>query len=79
MHAFIQIATDDVDPDALCGKLREYKEIKDLYLLFGKWDVVAIAEIDDADTLGTFVVERIRKLPGVRDTATQIVAKKVIQ
>ena len=28
MHAFIQIATDDVDPEALCDNLREYSEIE---------------------------------------------------
>lgn len=76
MHAFIQIASDTENPEALCGTLRGYKEIKDLYILFGKWDVVAIAEIEDAEALGNFIIEKIRNLPGVRDTATQIVARK---
>lgn len=76
MHAFIQIATDAEDPEKLCAKLKEYKEVKDIYMLFGKWDVVAIVSVDDAEHLGNFVVEKIRKVPGVRDTATQIVARK---
>ena len=79
MHAFIQIATDSENPESLCRRLREYPEIQDLFVLFGKWDVVAIAKVGDADALGTFIIEKIRKLPGVRDTATQIVARKVTE
>ena len=76
MHAFIQIATDSDNPDELCRELRKNEEIKDLYVLFGKWDVVAIAEIKDAEALGKFIIEKVRQIPGVRDTATQIVARK---
>ena len=77
MLAFVQIATDSENPEGLTEKLRSYPEIRDIYMLFGKWDVVAIAEVDDADKLGTFVIEKIRKIEGVRDTATQIVARKL--
>ena len=76
MHAFIQIATDADSPDKLCEELKKHEEIKDLFMLFGKWDVVAIAEVKDAEDLGNFIIEKVRKIPGVSDTATQIVAKK---
>jgi len=76
MQAFIQVATDSPNPQELIEKLKGYPEILRLYVLFGKWDVVAIADLPDSEALGKFIIDKIRTIPGVRDTATQIVAKE---
>jgi len=50
--------------------LKNVSEIKNLYPVFGDYDIVAIAEAKDAETLGRFIVSKIRSVPGITDTKT---------
>ena len=52
------------------------EKVKDVFVLFGEWDLLARLELDSPEELGTFVIENIRTIPGVRLTSTMIVAKK---
>lgn len=77
MRAFVQIATDTAQTTKILESLKSYEEIEQIFVLFGKWDIVAIANLENAENLGTFVIDKIRVLPGVTNTATQIVAQKI--
>lgn len=76
MQAFVQIATDTVNAQKILEELNKLDEIKEVYMLFGEWDLLARAELDSSEALGNFVVNKIRSIDGVKTTSTQIVAKK---
>ncbi|OYT32345.1 Lrp/AsnC family transcriptional regulator [Candidatus Woesearchaeota archaeon] len=75
MQAFVQIATDTIHTQKILEELNKLPEIKEVYMLFGEWDILARVEVKDSEQLGNFVVNKIRSIEGVRTTSTQIVAK----
>lgn len=75
MYAYVLISLKSAMERDVYDKLVKVKQIKDLNILFGEWDLIAKIETETADSLGTFVMEKIRSLPEVELTSTMIVAK----
>ncbi len=50
--------------------LKGLKETQEIYSLFGEYDLILRVEAKNFDDLGTFVVKKVRSLPGVLDTKT---------
>lgn len=46
------------------------KEVVDIHLLFGEYDLIARIEAEDYDAIGDVVVSKIRKVRGVKATKT---------
>ncbi len=62
-----------VEPGAERQVYREVikvKEVVDVHLLFGEYDLIARIEADDYDAIGEIVVNSMRKIPGVAATKT---------
>lgn len=64
------------------GKVREVfdqveglKNVKDVRIVTGPFDLVALVEAEDLSTLTNAVVEGIREIDGVVDTNTSIVVE----
>ena len=75
MQAFVQIALDGAQESHVFDALKGMRETKEVHILFGEWDMIAKLELASPEALGTFVLNNIRTLPGVRLTSTMIVAK----
>jgi len=75
MKAFVLISLNQCEK-GIVEELKEMKEIKNAYLLFGEWDILAEIELNDPEHLGTFVMDRIRSREDVRLTSSLIVAGK---
>lgn len=75
MQAYIQIALDGAKEREVAAKLEKMKEVKEVHILFGEWDIMAKIEVQSDDQLGPFIMEHIRTLPGVKLTSTMIIAK----
>ncbi len=75
MLAYVLISLKQSDEKEVQQKLQAHRQIKDIHILFGEWDLMAKVEVSSAEELGTFVMENIRSLPDVRLTSTLIVAK----
>ncbi len=54
------------------GQIRSIREVKDVYLTFGGWDAVLIAEADTMDKLSAMVIREIRGIHGVQSTETLV-------
>ena len=52
------------------NKLSKVREIKELYPLFGEYDLITKIEVEDFEKLGSIVVNKIRLIDGVIDTKT---------
>jgi len=75
MIAYILISLKHSDENEIQEKLQKHKEVIDVHILFGEWDLMAKVDVSSPEELGTFVMEKIRGLPDVRLTSTLIVAK----
>lgn len=75
MIAYILISLKHSDEKEIQEKLQRHKEVIDVHILFGEWDLMTKVEVSSPEELGTFVMEKIRSLPDVKLTSTLIVAK----
>jgi len=74
MKAFIQVATNGSGAK-LYEELKSLPEVKEVHMLFGEWDFLALVDIESAEQLAAFVVDKIRSIPSVRLTSTMICAR----
>ena len=75
MFAYLLISLDATREDDIYDKLKKMAEIKDLHILFGEWDLIAKVQLENSEALGTFVISKVRNIPGVKLTSTLIVAR----
>lgn len=57
-------------------KLLEIPEVKEAYIVYGIHDLITVVKADGLEELRQVVVQKIRKIEGVRNTITCIVVKK---
>lgn len=50
--------------------LKGLKETQEIFQLFGEYDLILKTEAKDFEELGSFVIKKVRALPGVIDTKT---------
>jgi DNA-binding Lrp family transcriptional regulator len=74
MKAFVQIALEKGEQEAFT-KLEAMQEVQEIHFIFGEWDILAKLDIPSPEALSTFIIEKVRPLPGVKLTSTMIVAK----
>ncbi|MEM2874059.1 MAG: Lrp/AsnC ligand binding domain-containing protein [Candidatus Nanoarchaeia archaeon] len=75
MLAFVLLGVQPNSEEKIYEKLKKMKEVRQVNLTFGSWDIVAQVEVANTQALNEFMLEKIRKLPEVSLTATMIVAK----
>jgi len=76
MKAFILISLLERTERNVLSELKSYPEVKNAYILFGEWDIIAEIEVSNPEELGTFVINSIRSRNDVRLTSSLIVAAK---
>jgi DNA-binding Lrp family transcriptional regulator len=54
------------------GQIKNVKGVKDVYLTFGGWDAILVAESDTIDKLSALVLREIRGIHGVQSTETLV-------
>lgn len=75
MQAFILLALKECDEKQVLDELKELDQVKQAYVLFGEWDLIAQLEIENTEELGTFIMDKIRNRPDIKLTSTLIVAR----
>ncbi len=60
-----------LESDAL-SQIRAIPGVKDVNLVFGGWDAIALAEAKSLFELSRIVVAEVRSIQGVQDTATLV-------
>jgi len=85
-RAFILIAIAPGSEEAFIKRLMRYDEVVEAHLIVGEYDVLAVLEFEVygrgllwsvQEIVSNFVLEKIRKLKGVRDTNTIIPTRSV--
>jgi DNA-binding Lrp family transcriptional regulator len=85
-RAFVFIAITPGSEEAFVERLMRYEEVLEAHLMVGEYDVLAVLEFDVygqaflwsfQEIVSNFVLDKIRRLRGVRDTNTIIPTRSV--
>ena len=72
VEAFVLVELSGVDAKKAIETIRAQEVVKELYIVTGPFDIIAIIEVEDLSELGIVVLSRIRSVPGVVKTTTCI-------
>jgi len=73
--AFVLINAEIGSEDEVLAELRKLGNVKESYVVYGVYDIVAKVEADSMDKLKEIVTWKIRRLDKVRSTLTMIVVE----
>jgi len=74
--AFIMVNAEIGSEDEVVKKLKEIEHIKEAYLVYGVYDIVAKVEAKTMEKLKEVIASKVRRLDKVRSTLTMIVVKE---
>ncbi|HLD34142.1 MAG TPA: Lrp/AsnC ligand binding domain-containing protein [Candidatus Nanoarchaeia archaeon] len=74
MKSFVLISIEDQHEREVLDNLKSMPEVKNAYLLFGEWDILAEIEMESPDQLDTFVIDKLRSDEKVKLTSSLLVA-----
>ena len=75
MLAYVLITLNINKEQEVLDKLKELSNIKEAHIVFGEWDIIALAEVESPEHLSKFIIDNVRVLPEVELTSTMVVAK----
>jgi DNA-binding Lrp family transcriptional regulator len=75
MKAFVLVSLKECDEKKVVEHLKSLQGVRNAYILFGEWDILAEIDTENQEELGTFIMDNIRSLDCVRLTSSLIVAK----
>ncbi len=67
---FVLIGVEPGAEKDVFKEIIKIKQVVDVHLLFGEYDLIARVEAQDYNTIGDIIINRIRKIPGVVSTKT---------
>jgi len=73
--AFVLINAEIGSEDEVVRELRKLGNVKESYVVYGVYDIVAKVEAESMDKLKEIVTWKIRRLDKVRSTLTMIVVE----
>lgn len=71
--AFVLINAEIGSEAEVLKELRKLSNVKEAYLVYGVYDIVAKVEADAMDNLKEIIASKVRKLSKVRSTLTMMV------
>ena len=75
-EALVAVNVDVGREDAVFDALFEMPEVKEVYMVYGNYDLFVLIEAPDMDSLREIVTGKIRKLEGVKSTHTMVIVRK---
>ena len=73
--AFVLINTEIGSESTVLVALEKIEAVKEAYMVYGVYDVVAKVEADTMDKLNEVITWKVRKLGKVRSTLTCVITK----
>ena len=64
--------------DQVIGEIKSLKQIEEANATYGAYDLVIKVNFKTIEDLDRFIFEKIRKIKGVNETSSMIVAKQVV-
>ncbi|HEY6165203.1 MAG TPA: Lrp/AsnC ligand binding domain-containing protein [Nitrososphaeraceae archaeon] len=71
--AFVLMNAELGSEDSIVGELRRIEGVKEVYQVYGVYDIVTQVESDTMEKVKEIITWKLRKLNGVKSTLTMIV------
>jgi DNA-binding Lrp family transcriptional regulator len=73
--AYVLITTETGAVDSVLASLKKIEPVKETYMVYGVYDIIATVKADTMDKLKEIVTWNLRSLDKVRSTLTMIVVE----
>ena len=74
---FVLISVSPMKEREVFDRISSIDEVKEIYPLFGEYDILAKIEANDFDEVGSVVIKKIRAIHGVIDTKTLLTSESL--
>ncbi|TFG26290.1 Lrp/AsnC family transcriptional regulator [Candidatus Thorarchaeota archaeon] len=72
--AYILLNVDMSTQNTVFEQVKKMEETREVYMIFGAFDIIIKGEFFDNDQLSNFVVDKLKALPGILETQTNVCA-----
>ncbi len=73
--SYVLINCDIGSEESVMSKLKEVDLVKEVYGVFGAYDIVVLVEADTVESLRDTITWKIRKIENIRSTLTMMIIK----
>jgi len=77
VEAVVFINIEPGGEEGVVEALNNMPEVKEACLVYGPYDVIAKVSADTLENLEKVVVEKIRKIPKIRNTTTLVISRSI--
>ena len=79
VKAFILVSysPSEVSQIEVAKRIAKFPQVQGVYIIAGEWDMIVEVIEKDVDSLGEFVINKLRNVEGVHKTLTCTVLKKI--
>ena len=74
--AYVLITTETGAVDSVIASLKKMDSVKETYMVYGVYDIIALVKADTMDKLKEIVTWNLRSLDKVRSTLTMIAVEE---
>ncbi|WP_062662341.1 Lrp/AsnC family transcriptional regulator [Aeropyrum camini] len=78
-EALVAINVDVGKEDEVFNKLLEMPEVKEVFMVYGIYDIIALVEAPTMDQLRETITGKIRKIDGVKMTLTMVIVTRRVK
>jgi len=78
LSAYIMMKLQVGKDEEVFAKIEKLKQIREANATYGAFDLVVKVEFKSIEELDRFIFEEIRRIPGVSETSSMIVAKEIV-
>jgi len=75
-EALVAVNVDVGKEDYVFEELLKMPEVREVFMVYGIYDIMVVVVVPDIDMLRKTVTGRIRKIEGVKSTLTMVVVRK---
>jgi len=61
----------------LAKQIARFPEVQEVHIITGDWDILVKTKVEDVDSVGKFVIDRLRLVKGIEKTLTCMVFETV--
>ena len=72
--AYVLITAKSGSERAVVEALKKLREVTEVKILYGEYDIIAKVQVDDIQELNKFLIEQVRPIGSVEKTSTLIIA-----
>lgn len=62
--------TEPLSQREIVKQIAKFPEVQEVHIITGEWDILIKVRVKDTDSVGQFVVDKLRKIKGIEKTLT---------